>query len=275
MKKGDIAYDGERVEWNQRHIHSSNVTIGQVCYNPGGYCGPRVQRDFELVMLASGSCSVTIDQTIFPLQLDKVYLFTPGHRERFSFSETQKTRHFWCSMVPSALSCEMKRALIAASENALTPSDCFHRIISSAFMLSMTDSAEAQQVVDLLGLALFSEFLHLAKHDKNQPDLVMRRVLCRMEDHFAEESCLRDARRLSGYSDTAFIYKLKTITGQTPSRYLWQLRTEKGIRLLTETGLTISEIAYQCGFKNPFHFSRSVRRIQGVSPRAIRQSAWK
>jgi len=275
MKKGDIAYDGEKVEWHQRHIHSVNSTIGQVSYNPGGYCGPRVQRDFELVMLSSGSCLVTIDQATFPLQIDKVYLFMPGQRERFVFSETQKTRHFWCSMAPSSLSRELRRALLAASENALTPSECFHRIVSSAFMLSITDSAEAQQVVDLLAMSLFAEFLHLAKHDTSQPDLVIRRILRHMEDHFAEETCLRDAKRLSGYSDTAFIYKFKAVTGQTPSRYLWQLRAEKGIQFLSETGLSVSEIAYQCGFKNPFHFSRSVRRIQGVSPREIRQAAWK
>jgi AraC-like DNA-binding protein len=274
MKKGDIAYDGEKVEWNQRHIHSANSTIGQVSYNLGGYCGPRVQRDFELVMLSSGSCTVTIDQTTFPLQIDKVYLFTPGHHERFVFSETQKSRHFWCSMTPSSLSRELRRALLGASENALTPSECFHRIISSAFMLSITDSAEAQQVVDLLATALFAEFLHLEKHDKNQPDLVIRRVLRHMEDHFADETCLLDAKRLSRYSDTAFIYKFKSVTGQTPSRYLWQLRAEKGIQFLSETGLSVSEIAYQCGFKNPFHFSRRVRKIQGVSPRMIRQSAW-
>lgn len=275
MKKSDIAYDGEKAEWSQRHIHSVNSTIGEVGYSPGGYCGPRIQRDFQLVMIYSGTCTVSVDQRTFPLQIDKVYLFTPGHREQFVFSETQKTRHFWCSVSPRALSREMKSALLASSDNGLPPSECFQRLVSATFLLRMTEPKASQQVVDQLAMALFAEFLHGATHARNQTDPVIHRVLRHLEDHLSEEACLKEAKRLSGYSETAFIYKFKTVTGNTPSRYLWQLRTEKCIRLLSETGLTISEIAYQCGFKNPFHFSRSVRQLQGVAPREIRKVAWK
>lgn len=275
MKKTDIAYDGEKAEWSQRHIHSVNSTIGEVCYSPGGYCGPRIQRDFQLVLIYSGGCTVTVDQQTFPLQIDKVYLFTPGHRERFVFSEAQRTHHFWCSVSPRAISKAMKSALRETSGLGITPSDCFHRLISAAFLLRMSDAEESRHVVDLLAEALFAEFLHLLKHVKSPHDLGIHRVLRYMEDHLIDDACLTEAKRLSGYSETAFIYKFKSVTGNTPSRYLWQLRTETGIRLLSETGLTIFEIAYQCGFKNPFHFSRSVRQRQGVSPREIRKVAWK
>lgn len=275
MKERDIAYDGAQIEWDQRHIHSANTTFGQISYNPGGYCGPRTQRDFELILIQSGSCQVTVDHETYPMQMDKIYLFRPGHRERFVYSPMQKTHHFWCSVSPLAISHEMKRALLGVSEEGVTPSECFHRLISAAFLLRMNDSEEAQQVVDQLAMALFAEFLHLAKHAEAQPDPVIHCVLRYMEDHLAEEQCLCEAKRLSDYSETAFIYKFRSVTGHTPSRYLWQMRTEKGIQLLSETGLSISEIAYLCGFKNPFHFSRSVRKLQGCSPRALRQSAWK
>jgi transcriptional regulator GlxA family with amidase domain len=60
----------------------------------------------------------------------------------------------------------------------------------------------------------------------------------------------------------------------TPGRYLWHARVERGAGLLAATGLTVSEIADRCGFKNPFHFSRLLRKMQGVSPRELRQRAW-
>jgi AraC-like DNA-binding protein len=275
MKKSDIAYDGERVEWNQRHIHSDNSTIGQVSYNPEGFCGPRVQRDFQLVMLTSGSCLATVDEKTFPLQLDKIYLFTPRHRERFDFSQSQKTRHFWCTVSARAMPQKMKRALLSSTENGVLPSECFHRLLSAAFLLRMTESEASQQVVDRLAMALFAEFLHGATHVQNKHDPVILGALRHMESHLAEGDCLKEAKRLSGYSNTAFIYKFKAFTGTTPARHLWKMRVEKGVQLLAETGLTIAEIAYHCGFKNPFHFSRTVRQLQGVSPRAIRKSAWK
>jgi len=254
MKKRDIAYDGAMVEWHQRHVHSVEATIGHVSYNPGGYCGPRVQRDFELVLLQSGSCQATVDELSFPLQLDKIYLFTPRHQERFEFSHTQKSRHFWCSVSSKAMPPDMKRTLLATSTREVVASECFHRLLSAAFLLRMTESEVSQQVVDRLALALFAEFLHGASHVQNKSDPVILGALRHMESHLAEGDCLNEAKRLSGYSNTAFIYKFKKTTGHTPSRHLWQLRAEKGIQLLSETGLTIAEIAYHCGFKIAFNF---------------------
>lgn len=60
----------------------------------------------------------------------------------------------------------------------------------------------------------------------------------------------------------------------SPSRFLWKLRTERGIAMLRETGLSVAEIAYQCGFQNPFHFSRLVKQLQGIPPRDVRKQAW-
>jgi AraC family L-rhamnose operon regulatory protein RhaS len=52
---------------------------------------------------------------------------------------------------------------------------------------------------------------------------------------------------------------------------LWNLRAEKGAFLLRQTGLSVSEIAYQCGYTNPFHFSRHVKAKYGHSPSDLRK----
>jgi AraC family L-rhamnose operon regulatory protein RhaS len=44
--------------------------------------------------------------------------------------------------------------------------------------------------------------------------------------------------------------------------------------MLHETGHSIAEIAYQCGFKTPFHFSRLIKIHFGVSPKTLRQQGW-
>jgi AraC family transcriptional regulator of arabinose operon len=61
----------------------------------------------------------------------------------------------------------------------------------------------------------------------------------------------------------------------TPMRYLWQLRTQRGVELLEDTGLSISEIADRVGFQSPFHFSRLVRQQHGCGPRELRQRLWR
>jgi transcriptional regulator GlxA family with amidase domain len=89
-----------------------------------------------------------------------------------------------------------------------------------------------------------------------------------MEQHLTEPDCLQTAHVAAGVSRNTLITWFRTELQVTPARYLWRLRAERGIAMLAETGNTIAEIAYACGFRAPFHFSRHVKSLAGpVSPR--------
>lgn len=276
MKTRSYAYDGAKIEWEQRSVRSPRVTFGQVRYQPGGYCGPRVQRDYQLVQLYSGSCALRIGSAERPLQVGNVYLLKPGHRERFLFDAARPTHHFWCSAAPDSLPAAVGKALEAAPQDGQSPSECFTRLVSSAFLLRPAQSPAAERVIDSLAQTLFSEFLNMAAHASrmSRDDACVLRALRFMEDHLAAPDCLAGAQRAAGCSVNALIYKFAAAVGATPARHLWRLRTERGLGLLADTGLSVAEIADQCGFKNPYHFSRCVRRLQSVSPREIRRRAW-
>lgn len=54
------------------------------------------------------------------------------------------------------------------------------------------------------------------------------------------------------------------------SQILLNTRLEKGLTLLQTTDVPISQIALECGFKTPSHFSESFRKRFGIKPRSIR-----
>ncbi len=276
MKNSRTTYNGAKIEWAQRNVRSADASFGQVRYLPGGYCGPRVQRDYQLVLLYSGSCNVQVDKNRRVLKVGYVYLFKPGHRERFLFDNQCQTHHFWCAASPSGLPEDLRHSLDTVAEEGLAPSECFSRIVSSAFLLRSGRSSPACHVIGTLATSLFYEFLNMSESAiaHAREDTCVIRAIRYMEDYFCDHDCLCNARRESGCSDNALLYKFTRYAGTTPARYLWRIRTEKGLGLLTDTGLSIAEIAERCGFKTPFHFSRCIRRIQGVSPREVRRSAW-
>ncbi len=276
MNKSDLTYDGVRIEWAQRNVRSAGVSFGQIRYQPGGYCGPRVQRDYQLVLLYSGSCNLRVDKCLRALKVGYIYLLRPGHREHFVFDEQAQTHHFWCSANPHCLPQALRRSLDTASDDGLVPSECFSRIVSSAFLLRSGQSAPACHVIDTLAQGLFYEFLNMSNSSSTRAcaDMCVSKALRYMEDHFNDHDCLCGARRAAGCSTNALLYKFTRSVGTTPSRHLWQIRTEKGLALLADTGLPIAEIADRCGFKTPFHFSRCIHRMQGVSPRETRLRAW-
>ena len=59
--------------------------------------------------------------------------------------------------------------------------------------------------------------------------------------------------------------------GEPFSRFLMRERLKLAERLLRDVNFNVSEVAYQCGFKNPSHFSTWFRRgRQKLSPTAYR-----
>lgn len=57
--------------------------------------------------------------------------------------------------------------------------------------------------------------------------------------------------------------------GTSPKRYLRQLRLERSRALLTETDLSVQDVAYACGFNTSNAFTKSFRQKYGVAPRHL------
>lgn len=67
--------------------------------------------------------------------------------------------------------------------------------------------------------------------------------------------------------DVAYVCRLfRRFAGQTPSRYLMQLRLREAARRLRGSGCLVKQVAADLGFADPFHFSRSFKRQYGVPP---------
>ena len=58
----------------------------------------------------------------------------------------------------------------------------------------------------------------------------------------------------------------------TPQRFLISYRMKKAVDLLEGTKLSIKEIAKAVGYENPFHFSRTFKRLFSVSPKHWRET---
>lgn len=63
----------------------------------------------------------------------------------------------------------------------------------------------------------------------------------------------------------------KRATGRTMTTYVNELRVGAAAQLLTETDLSILDIAFKVGFGNYSNFNRQFKRIKGFGPRTLRQ----
>jgi AraC-like DNA-binding protein len=75
-------------------------------------------------------------------------------------------------------------------------------------------------------------------------------------------------------SEAHFIKSFKQTFGETPHRYLQRRRLERAMALLRETDRPVTEVCLEVGFKSLGTFSRTFRRIVGMSPSSYRR-AWR
>ncbi|MCK6694206.1 MAG: ATP-binding protein, partial [Thermoanaerobaculia bacterium] len=89
----------------------------------------------------------------------------------------------------------------------------------------------------------------------------------RYADHrFSVEALARSA----AMSQPQLHRKLSALTGRSAGAFIRDFRLQKARALLTHSDLNISEIAYDCGFSAPAHFTRAFGEAFGASPSGYR-----
>ena len=93
-------------------------------------------------------------------------------------------------------------------------------------------------------------------------------VISRLDD---PQLGVKDLCKKAGLSSMQVNRKLKALTGKTANQFIRSLRLEKANKLLKNSSLNISEIAYDVGFSDPNYFSRVFSDTYGISPTEFRK----
>jgi AraC-like DNA-binding protein len=75
----------------------------------------------------------------------------------------------------------------------------------------------------------------------------------------------------SGLSTSHFARAFRETVGLAPHQWLIRRRIDAATEALKDRGLSLAEVAVQCGFADQSHFTRLFSRIAGVSPGAWRR----
>ena len=89
--------------------------------------------------------------------------------------------------------------------------------------------------------------------------------------HFNERITLAELAEVSGYSESHFCHRFKTLTGYAPFVFLNRIRVIKATEQLIVSDDKITKIAADCGFENISYFNRVFRSQIKMSPGEYRK----
>lgn len=95
----------------------------------------------------------------------------------------------------------------------------------------------------------------------------MEKLLAVIDEHLADEKFDVDQlARKAGMSRAQLYRKVKALTDQSVSEYIQTIRLKRAGELIVQQAGSLTEIAYEVGFKDPSYFSKCFRKQFGCLP---------
>ncbi|MFZ4683855.1 MAG: helix-turn-helix domain-containing protein [Terrimicrobiaceae bacterium] len=251
-------------------------TFVRAIYEPGGSYGPHRQRAHQLVVMLQGEAVVQMQRGSIVLREGEGILAQPGWRVFYQFSREQQSIHTGCQVEGSCLS-KSERLLLAGVRGVHPVPAAVHTLIGEGLASPATGGKHFFAAMVLLAKACLLRFAaHVLESPGSGSPLhpALGRALEVLQREPVELHTAGELAERCGVSVSRLRQLFREAGKDSPSALLWQIKTGLAVRMIRSTGLTLGEIADQSGFANPFHLSRSVKKLTGLPPRELRRVEW-
>jgi AraC-like DNA-binding protein len=200
----------------------------------------------------------------------------------YQLSSDQNTRVLMMR-VPAA---ELQRRLVSIEDHVsrrFKPNEQMTRLlvgmirsVAELFVHSPPPNPQAlaTEIISFVALTIGSEDRGAATDVRNARYLLRRRIVDFIESHLSDQSLSPKKIAASSRISLSYLYSLFNDNETTVSQFIQAKRLQRAYEILVADPRghrTVSEIAYEVGFKNVSHFSRCFSRHFTFAPRDARQ----
>lgn len=157
------------------------------------------------------------------------------------------------------LSEEHIRKAFATGSNLLVP-------VLNTYSELLSDANQGSATLAILGL------LSLDPNDRRSPPPVwVTDVRDYLHDNWNTNPSLQELSTLTGAHPVTVSKYFKRYFSCSLSTYLRQIKVSKALAMLKSTSASLEFIAFECGFSDKSHLSRSIKAETGILPSIYRQ----
>lgn len=233
---------------------------------------PSGSEQFILIYCVEGKGEIRLNETVFAVPADHFFMIPAGVPHAYRADEKDPWSIYWIHFTGSKSAGWGRFAgqitAIERGKNARINdrTDLFSEIFRN---LDRGFSIETLEYVNLCLPHLLASFTHLNRfrliREPGEKDIVGQSINF-MLDRLAEKLKLDEIAAEIGLSASHFSRLFLNRTGHSPIDYFIQLKIQRACRLLDNSSKTIAEIAREMGFDDQFYFSRTFRKVMGMSP---------
>lgn len=239
-------------------------------------CGP-IKRDYYILhFVLSGSGSFYINGKLFNISKNQCFFIEPNISTLYQANPDNPWTYCWICFNGSAVPTFLNQANISIDTPVITLPNTkkYFKLISNILKHHALTPANEYSIHSIL----YSIFANILEDDPvnytnlelNDNSYVEKAIEYVKQSQFQNLNVQYISKHLNISQN--YLYKLfKNKLNISPQDFILNAKISNACELLIKTELSIFNIAYSCGYKNAFAFSRAFKQVTKMSPRDYRK----
>lgn len=226
----------------------------------------------SIEFVASGRGQLTLGGHTHALEAGTVFTYGPGIAQQISTSPDQRLGKYFVDFTGQQGRLLLRKARLApGSVITLGATTEVRLAFDTLVRLGISHDRHTARAATLqleLLLLVIQRASQLATPSERRALATFERIRHHLDTHFLELRTLEEAARAC-HVDVSYLCRLfRRFHGEKPFRYLQRLQMQWAAERLHTSGRLVREVADELA-TDPFQFSRTFKRIHGVSPSAF------
>jgi len=139
------------------------------------------------------------------------------------------------------------------------------------WMAAVIDTEDFEELSNVVADSLDDFMRNIYLHGQNRTNETVALILEYLGKNFHEAITLQQVADKAGLSTFRISHLVKEQTGKTVLQHVHQLRVQEAQRLLEQSPMSCTDIAYECGFGDQSYFIKQFRKWMGITPARYRR----
>ena len=145
--------------------------------------------------------------------------------------------------------------------------------ISGQFVMEIEAAENLEQIDALIPRMIRHYCLLVQQHSLARYSAVIRDCLNYIDFHYMEPLSLENLADRFSVNKNYLSSRFHKEVEMTVTDYISRIRVNRASSLLRHSSLSVQEIAAQCGFTDGNYFTRTFKKLQGITPNEYRKSS--
>lgn len=255
----------------------SVYNVGYQKCEPEYQWGPGVRDHYCIHHILSGSGMFTTGKTTLHLNAGDSFILFPGVELQYQADKDEPWEYCWAGFMGADASSIIRNTGFSKETPYILKGTIPEGKIAQGLEKIYAVKGNTYESAVAMTGALYS-LLALFMHYSNEPDsqtdshiIYVEKAIAYIETNYSYPITVEDIAGYTGISRSHLFRSFQSYMRKSPKDYLTAYRIRQACRLLRETDLSVSAIAYSVGFENNLYFSKAFRKQKGISPSEYRK----